>query len=186
MNFLSQLLYPAVLRPRRRLASFSAFLTIDETGEDELVVTDHPVQYGAEITDHAYKKNPTLTMRIRFSEAETGSPLDETYRRMLELQESRIPFDVITGKRSYSNMLLQSLSCTTDKMTSNVLAITAQMRQIKIVDVVVTTVPPRERQAQPGRTGATENAGQKKAEPVPAQDQSKKQSALKSVAGSFG
>lgn len=183
MNFLSDLLSPVLFRSRRKIGDFTAFLTIEESGEDELVITEHPVQYGAEITDHAYKKNPTLSMRVQFNEADTNAPLDETYRRMLELQNSRVPFEVVTGKRLYDNMLFQSLTCTTDRSTSNVLSITAQLKQIKIVSVMVTAVPPRSKQAQPGRTGSVENAGQKRAKAVPEQDQPKRKSALKSVAG---
>lgn len=185
MNFLSSLFGPVLFRSTRRIADFRTFMTVEETGEDELVITEHPVQYGAEITDHAYKKNPTLSMRVQFSEAETGTPLDEIYRRMLELQNSRVPFEVVTGKRLYNDMLFASLTCTTDRNTNNVLSIAVQLKQIKIVSVMVTAVPPRAKQAQPGRTGATENAGQKRAKAVPPQDQQKRKSALKSVAGIF-
>lgn len=186
MNFLSQLLYPVSFRPRRRMADFDVYMTIEEKGDDELVITEQPVQYGAEITDHAYKKNASLSMRVQFNEADTGTSLDEIYRRMLELQNSRVPFEVVTGKRLYKNMLFQSLSQTTDRNTDNVLSISVQLKEIRTVTVEVVSVPPRDKQAQAGRTGATENAGQKKAKPVPPQDQEKKKSALKSLAGSIG
>ena len=185
MNFLSQLLSPVSFRSSRRIGEFRSYMTVEETGEDELVITEHPVQYGSEITDHAYKKNAILSLKVQFSEAETGVPLDETYRRMLELQNSRAPFEVVTGKRLYKNMLFQSLSCTTDRNTHNVLSIAAQLKEIKITSVVTTKVPPREKQAQPGRTGATENAGQKKVKLVAQQDQPKRKSALKSISGTF-
>ena len=54
-----------------------------------------------------------------------------------------------------------------------------------IVSVEVTTVPPRDRHAEPGRTGATERAGQKKAQPVAEQDQPRAKSALATIAGGF-
>lgn len=175
---------PATFRSTRRIGSeFSVYLTVDETGEDELEISDHPVQEGAEVTDNAYKKNATLTITIQFSEAETFVPLDETYRRMLELQESRIPFEVVTGKRLYENMLFKSLRQVTDRVTDNVLSIQATLREIKIVQVVTTTVPPRAKQKNPGKTGATQRAGNKKAQQVKPQDQPAKQSALKKISG---
>jgi hypothetical protein len=180
-GFLQQILSPVVFRPRRRFEEFTRYLTIDESGEDELVITEHPVQAGAEITDHAYKKSATLSMNVQFSAAESLEPLDETYRRMLELQESRIPFDVVTGKRVYNNMLFKSLKVTTDRFTDNVLAISMQLKEIIITNVTVTTVPPRADQKEPGRTGATEKAGQKKPQESP--DQPRRQSALKKAAG---
>ncbi|MNO26505.1 hypothetical protein D3C76_163590 [compost metagenome] len=183
MSWLAQLLSPIVFRPRRRMGDFTAYLTIDETGEDELEITEHPVQDGTEITDHAYLKSATLNLSVQFVEGETFVPLDETYRAMLELQKSRVPFDVVTGKRVYTNMLFKSLRQTTDKNTDNVLAIQATLREIKIVPVVVTTVPPRDKQATPGKTGATQRAGTKKAQPVKPQEQTTKKSALKKISG---
>jgi hypothetical protein len=183
MNFLSQVTTPVVFRPRRRMAEFISYLTIEESGEDELEITEHPVQDGAEITDHAYLKSPTLTMSVQFSEAETFTPLDETYRAMLELQKSRVPFEVVTGKRIYSNMLFKTLRCTTDRVTDNVLSIQATLRGIIITQVELTTVPPREKQANAGKTGATQRGGSKKAQEVKAQEKPAKQSALKKIAG---
>lgn len=185
-NFLSELLFPVVFRPRRRIADFDAYLCIDETGSDDLEITQHPVQQGAAITDHAYLKPAQLAIRAQFNEFDSGMPLDELYRRMLELQSSREPFEVVTGKRLYKNMLFKSLSVTTDQYTSNVLSITAQLQEIIVVNVETVSVPPRARQAQPGRTGATERAGQKKAQPVAEQDQPRTKSALAKIAGGFG
>ena len=181
---LRQITGPATFRSTRRIGNdFTAYLTVDETGEDELEISEHPVQEGAEVTDNAYKKNATLNLTIQFSEAETFVPLDETYRRMLELQESRVPFEVVTGKRLYTNMLFKSLRCTTDRKTDSVLVIQAVLREIKITQVSTTTVPPRAKQQNPGKTGATQRAGNKKAKEVKPQDQPSKKSALKKIAG---
>jgi hypothetical protein len=56
-----------------------------------------------------------------------------------------------------------------------------QLKEIIITNVTVTTVPPRADQKEPGRTGATEKAGQKKPQESP--DQPRRQSALKKAAG---
>ena len=48
-NFLSELIFPVVFRPRRRIADFDAYLCIDETGSDDLELTEHPVQQGAAV-----------------------------------------------------------------------------------------------------------------------------------------
>ena len=173
----------AQFRSRRRIGDFMTYLTIEESGEDELEITDHPVQDGAEITDHAYKKAPLVNITISFSEGETATPLDETYAAMLQLQESRIPFEVVTGKRIYSDMLFKSIRQTTDKLTDNVLSIQAVLKHIKVTQVTVTTVPPRSKQANPAKTGATTKAGSKKAQEVSAQQQPAKKSALKKIFG---
>jgi len=172
----------AAFRTNRRIADFTTYLTIEESGEDELEICEHPVQDGAEITDHAYKKSPVLNVSISFSQAETFTPLDETYAAMLKLQESRIPFEVVTGKRKYVDMLFKSIRVTTDKMTDNVLSVQAVLKHIKIVQVVKTTVPPRAKQATPAKTGATTKGGTKKAQDVTTTKPAKK-SALKKISG---
>ena len=171
----------AAFRSRRRIADFTSYLTITEVGDDELEISEHPVQEGAEITDNAYKKAPTLNVTISFSDAESSATLDETYAAMLELQESRIPFEVVTGKRTYKDMLFKSIRCTTDRLTDNVLSIQAVLKHIIITSVTITTVPPREKQKNPGKTGATAKAGNKKAQK--ASDEPAKKSALKKIFG---
>ena len=178
-DFLSNLFFPVVFAPRRSVGGFTATLTIDEVGTDELVITDHPVQSGASVTDHAYLKPASLNLRAQWGDGEAGMPLDELYSRLRELQSSRVPFDVITGRRSYSDMLIKTLTVTTDQSTNGILAVSFQLQQIIIVQVEAVTIPPRAKQKQPGRTGATEKAGQKA--PVKANDV-KKDSALQKIA----
>lgn len=168
---------PATIIPKRAIGAFSATVTIEEVASDDLEITQHPVQQGATITDHAYLKPATVSIKIMFSD--TDAPLAETYAKLRKLQASREPFDVVTGKRAYKNMLFKSLGQTNDAQTENVLSISAELQEIFIVQVETTTVPPRARQANPGKTGATENAGQKSAQPAP----ERSRSALRTLAG---
>jgi len=168
---------PATIIPRRSIGPFNATVTLEEIASDDLEITQHPVQQGATITDHAYLKPATVSIKIMFNAAD--APLAETYAKLRQLQASREPFDVVTGKRAYKNMLLKSLGQTNDAQTENVLSISAELQEIFIVQVETTTVPPRKRQANPGKTGATENAGQKSAQPAPERNRS----ALRTLAG---
>lgn len=150
-----------VVRPQRRIASFTAMCVVEEVGRDELEITKHPVQDGAMISDHAYVKAADLTIKVLFDDDQL--PLDEIYKQLLELQASRLLFDVVTGKRIYKNMLMKSLSQTTDAEKENILSIDMALEEIIIVQVEVATVPPRAKQAQPARTSGTQNAGAKSA-----------------------
>jgi hypothetical protein len=76
------------------------------------------------------------------------------------LQRSREPFDIITGKRAYKNMLLERLSGITDPDAEAVLAFVAECRVVFIVKTRVATVP-RSRQRSASKTGGTEDKGQK-------------------------
>jgi hypothetical protein len=167
----------ATIIPRRAIGPFSATVTVEEIASDDLEITQHPVQQGAAITDHAYLKPATVSIKIMFNAAD--APLAETYAKLRQLQASREPFDVVTGKRAYKNMLFKSLGQTNDAQTENVLSISAELQEIFIVQVETTTVPPRKQQANPGKTGATENAGQKSAQPAPERNRS----ALRTLAG---
>lgn len=153
----------ATFFPRRAIGPFTASITIEEVASDELEITQHPVQQGASITDHAYVKPATLSVKMMWNDDD--APLSETYQKLLILQASREPFDIITGKRIYQNMLFKSLGLTTDVLTENVLSINADFVEIFITALEVVSVPPRAKQKNPGKTGATQNAGTKSAQP---------------------
>lgn len=169
---------PVTIRNVRRIGDIFATVTLEETGTDELEITEHPVQRGANITDHAYLKPAALSMRIGF-DASTAR-LEEIYRNLLELQALREPFVIVTGKRIYRDMLFKSLGVTTDKATAAVLMVSCTFRQVIIVDVVLTNVPPRARQRNPGKTGGTAKAGAKQVKPV---EQPRRKSGLAALLG---
>lgn len=157
-NFLGE----ASFMPRRAIGPFTATITLEELAEDELEITHYPVQDGSAITDHAFKVPAALNITVQW-----GENLAETYAKLLALQASREPFDVVTGKRVYRNMLMTGLRQTTDQLTENVLHISMRLREIFIASVEVVTVPERSKQRNPEKTGATENAGRKSAIKVP-------------------
>lgn len=165
--------------PRRAIGPFNATVTIEEVATDELEITQHPVQQGAAITDHAYNKPSTINLKVMWND--NDAPLAETYQNLLLLQSSREPFDVVTGKRTYRNMLMKSLGQTNDVQTENILSISMSLQEIFITAVEVVSVPERKKQKNAGKTGATENAGQKSAQETP-----RKRSALAALAGKGG
>lgn len=163
--------------PKRAIGSFTAYVTIDESATDELEITQHPVQQGAEITDHAYIKPATLSIKAMWSNNE--EPVSDIYQKLLDLQASREPFDIVTGKRAYTNMLFKSLGVTTNAETENALSVSASFTQVFITALEVVSVPPRKNQRTPGKTGKTQQAGAKSATP----DSTKSVSSLKTLIG---
>ena len=155
---------PVLISPRRSIGGLYPDVIIEESHEDSLEITSHPVEQGANISDHAFKKPKTLTIRGGVSDsslAEGSKPSQEFYEKLLELQNKREPFEIVTGKRQYKNMLLESLSAVTDTNTENCLMFTAGCREVIIVKTQITSVPPRARHANPAKTGSTTDAGQK-------------------------
>lgn len=156
---------PATIRPQRMIGEFYASVTISEVATDVLEVTQHPVQQGASITDHAYLKPAQVTISTVFGDEECS--LSEVYDKLLKLQVSRIPIDVVTGKRIYKNMLIMSLSQSTDSSSEHILKIDFSLQEVILTAVEVVTVPPRERQRMPAQTSGKAAGGNKKLEEEP-------------------
>ena len=168
------------VRSKRQFGGFTAMVTVEEGHTDTLTITEHPVEQGAAITDHAFKNPADLMLNVGWSDSgESEIAVTEVYAQLLELQASREPFDVTTGKRNYQNMLIQSLVTYTDEKTENALMVQVGLKQIIIVETQTVTVPPREVQAQPQSTAETTNAGTKQLAPA----KNVNDSALKSIAG---
>ncbi|MDT6962906.1 hypothetical protein QTN24_15505 [Cupriavidus sp. SZY C1] len=158
--------------------------TLEEAHQDELQITEHPVEKGAQINDHAFKLQPEVTIQCSWSNADlaaligtlesifTGGGLPSNdyistvYSQLIALQETRQPFDVVTSTRVYHDMLFKSLRVVKDQKTGEALSVTATLKQIRIVQTKATTLPPKENQADPQATAETQNAGTKAAMPA--------------------
>lgn len=172
MSFLSQPIQDILLKSNlRKIGNIPVSVVIKEDTNDTLTITKQPVQQGASITDHAYKEPTTFSCSIYLNDNSSlgfsnpfssTNPLSVLYQKLLDLQNSRTPFDITTPKRVYKNMLMHVLSQTTDKQTENTLAINMTCQEVILVKVSTTQVP-RSKQKQPAVTGATENAGKKSA-----------------------
>ena len=66
MSFLDNLEL-AIFSPQRIIGSIVAQVTIEEEHHDKLIITNHPVEQGAMISDHAYKMPAMLTIRAGWS-----------------------------------------------------------------------------------------------------------------------
>lgn len=162
MSFLVQpITIQSLFGKNRKIGSITVNVVVNESTSDDLTITKQPVQQGASITDHAYKEPTTLGMQVYFSDNIFLS-LSKIYQDLLDLQNSRVPFDVLTPKRIYRNMLISSLKQTTDKSTENCLSLGISFQEVILVSVSTTTVP-RARQRNAAVTGATQNAGKKSA-----------------------
>lgn len=67
---------------------------------------------------------------------------------------------MVTGKRTYKNMLIRSLTVTTDVQSENALMFVAECQQVLLVQVRVVSVP-RGRQRNGKKTGSLDQKGQK-------------------------
>lgn len=178
--------------------------TLEELHYDDLEITDHPVESGTAISDHAFKRPSEVVIRCAFSDSPPssggllgqaagaaaalgGSALRtvigaaatvnsllsgngvgqarDIYDAFLGLQSERALIDVYTGKRVYKNMLVRSLSVTTDARSENALLITVACREVLIVSTRVIDISVAPKDAQ--RFGSPADAAQTFAVPTP-------------------
>lgn len=167
-------------------------LTIRERHRDTLGITSHPVEIGAAISDHAFKMPPEFSLEFGWSNASTqaimGSPgakIDgllqtgnfgeeycrQVYETLIALQESRQLCQVVTGKRLYKNVLLESIETSTEAGTAYSMFVTVNCRSLQIVSTSETTVSNIQlsNQANPASTAPVVNMGTKNLKEVPIQ-----------------
>lgn len=144
-----------LLGRRRQIAGIIPDVVIEEKHVDQLTITDHPVERGSVISDHAYMQPPEVTVRFAWSDSSSvlnqalsGSifsgvqSLSEVYQKLLALQASCEPFDLSTGKREYQDMLLRSLAVETDASTEAALMAIASFRHVRMVSATERTLDP--------------------------------------------
>ena len=159
----------------RRIGLIVPSVVISEKHDDSLEITEHPVEVGAAISDHAYRRPSEVVMQVGF--ASGGSLLDlldttsfglsaglsprEVYQNLLDLQNSRVPFDVVTGKRLYSNMLIRAIEVTTERSTENVLSAVLTLREVIITSTTNSKVAAKTDMKEGANTSAMQNSGVK-------------------------
>lgn len=168
------------LKPLRSIGNIVPDVVIEEAHNDVVQVTEHPVEKGAEINDHAFKRPAELIIFCGWSQSSPSNSnllianpigefisgpeyIKEAYKTLLSYQAAREPLEVFTGKRTYSNMLIVGLTTVTDRRSEYILAVYVRLREVIIVETSATTIPPKAQQALPQATQPPANAGSKTA-----------------------
>lgn len=152
----------------RSIGGFYAEVTVKETHRDDMTITNHPVEKGAVITDHAFKNPAQLTIEAGWSArgySSGGLPLglNDLYTSLLGVQQAATLLAVQTGKRLYENMLIRSLATETDEKTANVLMLTVQLQEIILVETLETKMPAAAVRASQASTNGVTDTGAKSA-----------------------
>lgn len=164
----------------RRIGMIVPTVVVSENHSDNLEITEHPVEYGSNIADHAYRKPAQVKMEVGFAGggAWVDIPRDgisgmlfppdpaEVYQQLVDLQASCSPFDVVTGKRKYSNMLIQSMEVVTTNLNENVLSATLTLREVMMSYTAEWNTADKSDMTQGVSTSGVQNAGEKMAQPT--------------------
>jgi len=140
---------------------FDAFLNIQH--ESNLEITDHPIQTGANVSDHAFMEPQRVTFEIgmsdvmqdissnavvNFSNIDTSTRSINAYRMLRKLQENRIPIQAITKLWTYNNMMVESISAPEDNKTAYALKATVTLKEIFVVSVTTIKVSQRPQKSE--------------------------------------
>ena len=135
--------------------------------QESLTITSHPVQSGANISDHAFRNPTKISMEIMMSDVmaqrvpgqftdgsgirgvilnmagANGSKSVSAYQRLVELQRMRMPFSVKTRLGYYDNMLIESIDAPDDVNTLHGLRCTVNMTEVLLAQVAKEKVSAR-------------------------------------------
>jgi hypothetical protein len=155
--------------------------SIQEHHQGDVEVTEHPVEEGANITDHARVRAERITITGMFSDTRIESGVaqvsgatgnqpvttsgsiakagesgyaDYAYAVLLKLKNERQVLQVQTKLRTYSNMLIESLSVPRDARSGDALMVTIGLKEIRLVkllraQITVQTSDPKGRPKTP-------------------------------------
>ncbi len=132
--------------------------TVSERHSDTLTLTQHPVEQGADVTDHAQKEPEALDINGIISNhpillnveddlqpsVQGGSPdnrAQDAYDEFLRLQANASLLFIRTELRDYENMVLTGISVQRDKTTRNILDIGLTLTQFRLATVESVEAP---------------------------------------------
>lgn len=138
---------------------------VEERGDDETEITDKPVENGSVIQFNAFRLPSILELTYAFSpggaqnKAHDPSYLTTIYQKFLSLDDGRVLLTVMTGKRQYQNMLIKSMSVTTDANTENILLIRLTLKALILTTTQTVNLSSSAQQGIPGKTASPVNNG---------------------------
>jgi hypothetical protein len=139
-----------------------------------LRMTEHPVQSGASIADHAFIMPAKISLEIGMSDAmqaftpnvftSNASKSVSAYQILVALQQGRQPLTLNTRLDTYTNMLIESIDAPDTKETRYGLKATVMLGQIFTGTVTAQSVSARP------QTSDSTSVGAKQAVPISSSD----------------
>jgi hypothetical protein len=140
--------------------------TIRESHHFEIAITDNPVETGVSLADHAYAKPDTLEMEVAVSDTpllrdDAGTPSYKlattwtdagegnvrrsvnAWKLLNDKAKSFAVFDIVTGLKLYTNMMIESGDAEQTKDSAGVLRAKLKLRQVQFATTASVLYPPR-------------------------------------------
>ena len=108
-------------------------ISIDAVISEEITSTmelpEHPIEKGAKITDHAWRKPDSIKLEFAISDENAVA----AYNALRSVMEAATLFTFVTGFRAFNNMAIQELTPKRDKETSRILSANITLKEVIIV-----------------------------------------------------
>lgn len=134
--------------------------------EQEIKKTQHPVQTGANIADHAFIMPAQLVLEIGMSDSmdsyQSGmwsgnaSKSVSAFQELKKLAAARVPLTITTRLQTYTNMLIESIHAPDTNQTRYGLRATVTFGELYVAQVVTTPVSARPQDSNSTPQGATQ------------------------------
>jgi hypothetical protein len=143
----------------------ASFISIDATTQENhghaLTLTDHPVEQGADITDHARIKPDVLSLDCCLTDGAEPGRSSAIYERLRLLQDNAVLLTVLTSLRQYENLVLESFSVPRTARDAGGVRFSASFKQVRLVQnkttvVTVTKEPITKKKVSTGKNAAEE------------------------------
>lgn len=197
------------IRTEKSIGGIQLDAVLSESHTNEVSLTNNPVEFGADITDHAIVQPKRVNVVAQVSDtplglaafgqivdlvtglfgSSTGENLTRSnaaYNAIIQLQEAREPIELQTKLRLYTNMIITNVSVVQDKDTSRIVRMSIDLQEVLITESEVVQLSEDQLQEGSAREQASpaDNSGRKEAvEPTETTETSVLKSVVDWVAG---
>lgn len=197
MTSLLDIPYQVVITSDDSQIAFDA--TVSEKHTGKMTITEHPVEQGANVADHAQREPDALDIQgivsntpilLNFDETVQpsipgGDPYNraqDAYDEFNRLKDTAALLDVATEIRDYTDMMIESVSVTRDAPKRHILDIALGLREFRKASVESILAPEPIKKTHKGGAGrGADNGRQNTNDPKP-EVEAKAESALEAFA----
>lgn len=200
MTSLLDIPYQVVITSDDSQIAFDA--AVNETHSGKMTITDHPVEQGANVADHAQREPDGLEINgivsntpilLNFDETVQpsipgGDPLNraqDAYDEFTRLKDTAALLAVATELRDYVDMMIESITVRRDKQTRHILDIDLSMREFRKASVESIAAPQPVKKKHRGGGGGGQDDGRKNTKDPAPEVENKAESVLESFANAL-
>jgi hypothetical protein len=139
----SPVAYALIIQQTRRIGTIVPDIVVEEVHDDVMQITKHPVETGAPINDHAFRMPSVIQMKLGYSNSKHQSVnyVKTAYEKLLKAMGDREPMTVVTGKRTYRNMLISHIHVSTDSTSEYALNAVVGLEEVIFANVETIPIP---------------------------------------------